>query len=578
MKNRLIQYALTGMLSFLISSSIVIHAQAPTISYQSVLTGLNDPVEVVNAGDGSNRLFIVEQSGTIKIWNGVTTSIFANFGATGANIISFGGEQGLLSMAFHPQYDGVNNRFFFIYYNDVSGDIAVRRYETAIGNPNTVNLSTSTPIITIPHPGASNHNGGKLNFGPDGHLYFATGDGGGGNDPSNNAQNGNVLLGKMLRLNIDTTTVAYGNYGIPTTPTPNPYVSDPTIDDRIWALGLRNPFRWSFDRLTGDMWIGDVGQGAQEEINFRPAGSTGNVNYGWRCYEGYPSTPGVPDCTPVNYVPPVYDYPNPAGSSTSVIGGYVYRGNEYPNFRGYYMALDVYSGDVFLLSPNGGSGFDSSVQTGLPVNFMVGFGEAEDETLYVVSQGTNAMYKVVATGGTALPVKFNRFNVQQVLGFNRLQWKTYSEINSKNFHIEYGYDGRSFQRAGLVSATGSSNGSTYQYDHVISTDRDLYYRIAVEDIGGAIQYSDVIRIGAGRNNKIRIYPTVISDGLLQIQTANEWVGAIQIISTSGAVVYSKTYSSFTGNLLVSLPPLAKGIYIVCIKTSKGNVYERVLVE
>lgn len=176
---------------------------------------------------------------------------------------------------------GFPTGIFFIYFNNLSGDIEVRRYQTTSGNTNTADLSTSTAIITIPHPSNSNHNGGKLNFGPDGYLYFATGDGGGGNDVPNNAQTGSSFTGKMLRLNIDTTTVLYGNYGIPTVPAGNPYIEDAAIDDRIWALGLRNPYRWSFDRQTGDMWIGDVGQGAQEEINYRPAASTGKVNYGW---------------------------------------------------------------------------------------------------------------------------------------------------------------------------------------------------------------------------------------------------------------------------------------------------------
>jgi len=181
--------------------SLALVAQPPAISYQSYITGLSAPVDLVNAGDGTNRLFIVEQAGTIRVWNGTTTSVFGNF----APLISSGGEQGLLSMAFHPDYNGTTNRFFFIYYTNTSGDIEVSRYQTTAGDPNTADLSTGLVIITIPHPVHSNHNGGKLNFGSDGYLYFATGDGGSGNDPNNNAQNGASLLGKMLRINIDAT-------------------------------------------------------------------------------------------------------------------------------------------------------------------------------------------------------------------------------------------------------------------------------------------------------------------------------------------------------------------------------------
>ena len=181
--------------------SLLLHksplAQAPAISYAVEFGGLSGPVDIANAGDGSNRLFIVQQAGTIVVRNGATVTQFADFGTTGANIITSGGEQGLLSMAFHPAYDGITNRFFFIYYNDLSGDIAISRCQTTAGNINTADISTLTPIITILHPSQSNHNGGKLNFGPDGYLYFATGDGGGGNDVPNNAQTGTVLLGKM---------------------------------------------------------------------------------------------------------------------------------------------------------------------------------------------------------------------------------------------------------------------------------------------------------------------------------------------------------------------------------------------
>jgi glucose/arabinose dehydrogenase len=373
------------------------NTQPPTISFQNQnITGLSAPVDIVNAGDGSNRMFLVQRTGLIKIWTGgTTTSNFIDLGPTGDNIItSAGSEQGLLSLAFHPNYDGVNNRYFYVYYTDLSGNLALRRYETTAGNPNAGDVNSDVLFLTIPHPTNSNHNGAKLNFGSDGYLYFATGDGGGAGDVPNNAQNGTSLLGKMLRLDVDHTS-SYGNYAAPAS---NPYTSDPNIDDRIFALGLRNPFRWSFDRLNGNIWIGDVGQGAWEEINFRSAANAAaGTNYGWRCYEGmHPyNTSG---CQSANsYTAPVFEYPNP-GTGAAVTGGYVYRGSEYPNFRGYYIAADVYSGNIYLVWPNGTS-WSSATQPG--VNTIVGFGETETGVLYAVSLA-GALYKVVATGGTPL--------------------------------------------------------------------------------------------------------------------------------------------------------------------------------
>ena len=234
-----------------------VFSQPPAINYQSVITGLSAPIDIVNAHDGSNRLFIVQQGGVIKVWNGTALSNFIDL----SSVISTGGERGLLSMAFHPNFNGTSNRYFFVYYTNTNGDIEVSRYQTTLGNSNTGDASTGTVIITIPHPTNSNHNGGKLNFGSDGYLYFATGDGGGANDVPNNAQNGNVLLGKMLRIDIDNTDPPdHPNYAIPPA---NPYIGVSGFLPEIYNLGLRNPFRWSFDRTTGDMWIGDVGQSAK---------------------------------------------------------------------------------------------------------------------------------------------------------------------------------------------------------------------------------------------------------------------------------------------------------------------------
>lgn len=403
-------------------------AGQPVISYNPVITtGLSSPVDIVNAGDGTNRIFIVEQGGSgtaaIKVYNSSFTLLGTFLTVTG---ISTGGEQGLLSLAFHPNYE--NNGFFWVYYTNSGGDLEISRYKVSSGNANQADASSKQVVITIPHPGQNNHNGAKLNFGSDGYLYFATGDGGGGGDVPNNAQNGNVLLGKMIRLNVSTGTTA----PFYTIPSDNPFVTNPNVRDEIWALGLRNPFRWSFDRSNGNMWIGDVGQGEREEINYRPAATSAGVNYGWRCYEGNLPYNTTGCQAQSNYVFPVYDYPNPPGTTAaSVVGGYVYRGTTYPVMQGYYFAADVYSGNLYKINT---TGFTTTVQTGLPT-FIAGFGETESGELLAVSLGGTAYALVPNTptpvsnlnGNERKPLIYptivttNSFTIDLPVQYNELQ-------------------------------------------------------------------------------------------------------------------------------------------------------------
>jgi glucose/arabinose dehydrogenase len=299
---------------------------APVPAYYrlvEVATGFSRPLDLVHAGD--ERLFIVEQGGQIKVLkNGVATE-FLDVTA----LVSRGSERGLLGMAFHPDY--AQNGYFFINYTELEGDTVIARYQVS-PDPDVADPNSAAQVLTIPQP-YTNHNGGDVVFGPDGYLYIGMGDGGSGGDPQNHAQNKLDLLGKMLRINVD--QLPY------TVPASNPFVGNNAYLPEIWAVGLRNPWRYSFDRATGNLYIADVGQGAWEEVNFQAA-NVGGQNYGWNIYEGkHNYKPGsIPGA-----VPPVVEYSHDLGCS--VTGGYVYRGAILPDLQGIYLYGDFCTGRLW---------------------------------------------------------------------------------------------------------------------------------------------------------------------------------------------------------------------------------------
>jgi glucose/arabinose dehydrogenase len=548
-------------------------AQPPAISYQLITSGLFVPVDILNAGDGTNRLFIVEQQGIIKVWNGTTLSNFIDL----QNQVSYQGERGLLSMAFHPGYNGTTNRYFFVYYTDIYGDIAVKRYQTAIGNINKGDSTSGTPIITIPHGIYMNHNGGKLNFGRDGYLYFATGDGGGGNDAFNHAQDPQNLLGKMLRIDIDQPgPPEHPYYSIPPD---NPYAANTTVKGEIWAFGLRNPFRWSFDRLNGDMWIGDVGESAREEVDYRKSGTTGNINYGWHCYEGSIPTAGVSMPCPLYggvYVAPVYEIIHDASVQPNyvVTGGFVYRGPDYPNFRGYYIASEFYSGMITLLWPNGSGGFNFHEQHGL-TGYISAFGEGEDGTLYALSMVTNSFYKVVATGGTPLPITLTSFTAHHYSTYNELKWSIAEPGNLHDFVIQSSVDAKDFSTVGKVPVS-TGNDYKYFYRDITSATAPLYYRLGMEDRNGTIQYSSVQKV-PGSVSSVKIYPSVITNGVLNISLPTS-ANMLQLVDINGAVVFKQNLTGNPVELSLKLPQLAKGMYTVNILMDKEVKTSKIVIQ
>ena len=345
----------------------------------SFATGLDKPVSITHAGD--SRLFVVEQTGIIRIIDAegnVSPQPFLDI----RDRVNYGGERGLLGLAFHPGY--MTNGYFYVNYTGLDNHTRVSRFSVNGMDPEIADPDSELNLLIVNQP-FTNHNGGDLAFGPDGYLYIALGDGGSAGDPGNRAQNPMEYLGKMLRIDVD--------QGLPyAIPESNPFLNVPGTLDEIWALGLRNPWRFSFDRLTGDLWIADVGQNAAEEINFQPAGSEGGENYGWRCYEGnlvYNSN----GCGPASiYTFPVHTYPH--GPECSVTGGYVFRGNTSSSFYGRYFFADYCSDMIWTLYNEGGEWIREDFGH-FPGNNFSAFGENVSGQLFVAGLTSGTIYRVI---------------------------------------------------------------------------------------------------------------------------------------------------------------------------------------
>ena len=344
-----------------------------SVLLESFGPSFNSPVEIKNAGD--ERLFVVEKSGKIKILNqngSVNSTPFLDIEdrvSTNAN------ERGLLGLAFHPNYP--ENPFFFVNYTNNSGATTISKFSVS-ANQDIANDS-ETILLEINQPYA-NHNGGCINFGPDGNLYIGMGDGGSGGDPQNYSQNTESLLGKMLRINVNS-----GAYSIPEN---NPY------GDEIWSIGLRNPWKFSFDSLNGDLWIADVGQNEFEEINM-VQNNPANINYGWRCYEGNEpyNLSGCPD-EGLTFPVSTYSHYSSGDFKCSITGGYVYRGNQISGLNGVYFFADYCSGEIGMLSKNENNEWDMSLAFPNINGSWVSFGEDINGELYIASIN-GGIYKII---------------------------------------------------------------------------------------------------------------------------------------------------------------------------------------
>lgn len=352
---------------------------------------VTDPVLAISPKGDRARLFIVTKGGRIRIVKNGTllASSFLNISSK----VSRGSEQGLLGLAFHPNF--ATNRKFFVNFTNTSGHTVVRQYRASSSNPDVVEPGSSRKIIKIKQP-YSNHNGGMIAFGKDGYLYIGTGDGGSAGDPGNRAQDKGSLLGKMLRINVNRKT-ATKNYRNPSS---NPYVGRPGRNE-IWQRGLRNPWRWSFDRSTDALWIGDVGQGRYEEVDrvkWKSSGPGKATNWGWRVMEGNHCYKPASGCNTSGKKRPLLEYSHGSNGRCSVTGGYVYRGSAIPALRGWYVYGDYCSGEVWAVSAG-------AKRPATPVRLLgsgsgrliSGFGQDASGELYLCDLANDAVYKVVAS-------------------------------------------------------------------------------------------------------------------------------------------------------------------------------------
>jgi len=353
------------------------------IAVSQVVGNLASPLFVTHAGDGSNRMFVVEKEGRIRIVQDGAL-LEAPFLAIVERVGSSSSEQGLLGLAFPPNY--TESGSFFVNYTDRAGDSVVARYQVT-EDANLADPASEFMVIQYEQP-APNHNGGMLLFGPDGMLWIGTGDGGSAGDPLGNGQNPQAILGKMLRL--DVTSDPSQPYIIPAD---NPWVTEDwgTLDvrDEIWALGLRNPWRYSFDRATGDLWIADVGQFVYEEVNVVLAGSTGGINFGWNIMEGMHCY-GQDTCNEDGLTLPILEYTHEG--HCSVTGGYVYRGAAYPQLNGVYFYGDYCSGHVWAAYPDGNGAWQNVLALESTLT-LSSFGEDESGELYLVDY-SGGVYKL----------------------------------------------------------------------------------------------------------------------------------------------------------------------------------------
>lgn len=514
----------------------------PKIQLQDFASGFTRPVDIAHCGD--SRLFVVEQAGYIWILDSLGNRLPEAFLNIDARVRSTGNEQGLLGLAFPPDY-AEKGYFYVNYTRETDGDTRVSRFSRDSLNPNKADPDSELILFTQDQPFA-NHNGGCLKFGPDGYLYIALGDGGSGGDPQNNGQKKNTLLGKILRLDVSNSSVTEP-YAIPAD---NPFVGNPDYRPEIWSLGWRNPWRFSFDRLTGDLWVGDVGQGTYEEIDFEPANTDG-LNYGWRCNEGL-HTYNTNGCLPAsNYISPIFEYSHGSGNGCSVTGGFVYRGVKYPDLYGCYLFADYCSGRWWYTRRNADGTFTTAQLANLSAYEYSSFGEDKDGELYVTLLDDGKIQKIKEL---CSPFQLNLENIFSPVCANSLS----------------GYL--------FVNSTGGTNPVTYSWSNgqagpepsIIYLNPGIY-TVAATDGAGCVRRDtfEIEQLGPGMP-VLSVNDTIFCEGQNFVLTASNLPSPHELKWFKDGEAISTTTSSDTTFVLAFTEP---GVYQVQIMDSVcSNLY------
>jgi glucose/arabinose dehydrogenase len=441
----------------------------------------SNALNLQNSGDGTNRLFVVERAGIIKVFpnesNVSATKVFLNI----TDRVTSGGETGLLGLAFHPDYE--NNGYFYVNYTAPNPlHTVISRFQVSSQNPDSVDKNSELILLTYDQP-YSNHNGGCVAFGPDGYLYISAGDGGSGGDPLGNGQSITTLLGKIIRIDVNNPQSPL-NYGIPVD---NPFVDSTNVNIRkeIFAWGMRNTWRFSFDPVTTWLWAGDVGQDAWEEVDVIQNGK----NYGWRCYEGtHPYN--LSGCSGT-YEQPIWEYPHSEGYS--ITGGYVYRGQNVLELYGKYIYGDYGTAKVWSIEYDGTNPAVNTLVT-TAAGSITSFGVDENNELYLVSFNG----KIYRFTPTVVPVELISFSAVVVDGKIKLDWNTATETNNAGFKIERSRDGVNYEEIFFVGGNGTTtNRNVYSYLDESVSSGVYYYRLKQINYDGSFEYLNVVAIDLG---------------------------------------------------------------------------------
>ncbi|MEP7365566.1 MAG: PQQ-dependent sugar dehydrogenase [Acidobacteriota bacterium] len=364
--------------------ALAIGALAQEVQLAEIASGLARPTDIQQPDDGSGRLFVLEQAGYVRVIRGGAPQLVMDITDRVTRINAGGDERGLLGMAFPPSFK--TKQYFYLNYTNRNGATTISRFRMTGADADTADPASEQILLTVSQP-FTNHNGGQLQFGPDGFLYIGMGDGGSANDPQRNAQSPQSMLGKMLRIDVESNLSAYN------VPSTNPFRNNLLYRPEIWATGLRNPWRFSFDSATGNLWIGDVGQDRTEEIDLQLKSSSGGENYGWNVMEG--SACLIAPCTQIG-VRPIFEYPHSNGN-ISITGGYVYRGSISPSLRGLYIYADYSSGRIWTLSEDNGRWTTQLLIR--PANFTAStFGQDRNGEVYVADYSAGKIYRIEVTG------------------------------------------------------------------------------------------------------------------------------------------------------------------------------------